>query len=160
MGDGPTNRFGYETSETHFVELATAWKEDYPNTEHYFAFQIWPKACAMGFDGSDNRLREVQRRTPHRISRMPAGEMPSDKHLEIEEGFAEGNRVSLKLKFPWVTKDKERSLLTYVYSQHWRQDRSACRISPTDRRDRKLRAECSWERGTAMQGGKIGKFSA
>ncbi|MBM3967108.1 MAG: DUF2341 domain-containing protein, partial [Planctomycetes bacterium] len=49
--DGPTNRFGYETYETYFVNLASTWKEDYPNIEHYFAFQIWPKACAMGFDG-------------------------------------------------------------------------------------------------------------
>ena len=198
--DGPTNRFGYETYETHFVDLAAAWKEDYPNTEHYFAFQIWPKACAMGFDGSDNRLREVQRRLPRLFSNMsivstlgihpPGGcHYPADgysqfarimlpvveqkiygspiegsttspnlqnarwgdaerqtlelifdssmkwnercvdqffigdKHLEIEEGFAEGNRVSLKLKFPWVTKDKERSLLTYVDSQRWGQDR-------------------------------------
>jgi hypothetical protein len=44
--DGPTNRFGYETYEPFFVSLAAAWKEDYPNIEHYFAFQIWPKACA------------------------------------------------------------------------------------------------------------------
>lgn len=68
--DGPTNRFGYETYESFFVQLAASWKEDYPNTEHYFAFQIWPKACAMGFDGSDNRLREVQRRLPGLFSNL------------------------------------------------------------------------------------------
>ena len=68
--DGPTNRFGYETYEPFFVSLAAAWKEDYPNIEHYFAFQIWPKACSMGFDGSDNRLRDVQRRLPNLFSNL------------------------------------------------------------------------------------------
>lgn len=68
--DGPTNRFGYETYEPFFVSLASAWKDDYPNIEHYFAFQIWPKACAMGFDGSDNRLRDVQRRLPNLFSNL------------------------------------------------------------------------------------------
>lgn len=31
---------------------------------HYYVFQIWPKACAMGVNGSDNKLREVQRQLP------------------------------------------------------------------------------------------------
>jgi len=198
--DGPTNRFGYETYETHFVDLAAAWKEDYPNTEHYFAFQIWPKACAMGFDGSDNRLREVQRRLPRLFSNMsivstlgihpPGGchypadgysqfarimlpvveqkiygspiegsttspnlqnarwgdakrqtlelifDSPmnwnercvdqffiGDEQLEIDAGGAEGDRVTLRLKFPWTAKDEKPSLLTYVDSQSWSQDR-------------------------------------
>jgi hypothetical protein len=198
--DGPANRFGYETYESYFVELAAAWKEDYPNTEHYFAFQIWPKACAMGFDGSDNRLRDVQRRLPRLFSNMsmvstlgiqppggchyPAegygqfarimipvleqriygshveGSVTSpniqkarwgdakrqtlelifdspmnwnercvdqffigDERLEIDAGGAEGDRVTLRLKFPWTAKDEKPSLLTYVDSQSWSQDR-------------------------------------
>jgi hypothetical protein len=43
------------------VELAAAWKEDYPNIQHYYVFQIWPRSCSMGVNGSDNMLREVQR---------------------------------------------------------------------------------------------------
>ncbi len=59
--DGPTGGFGWETYRQYFIELAAAWKQDYPNIQHYYVFQIWPKACAMGINGSDNRLREVQR---------------------------------------------------------------------------------------------------
>ncbi len=47
-----------------------AWKQDYPNVQHYYMLQIWPKACGMGFDGSDSRLREVQRTLPTAFSRM------------------------------------------------------------------------------------------
>ncbi len=68
--DGPTGGYGYETYRQYFVDLAASWKEDYPNVEHYYAFQIWPKACAMGVDGSDNRLREVQRTLPRLFSNL------------------------------------------------------------------------------------------
>src|SRR5581483_6637478 len=59
--DGPTGGYGWETYRQYFIELAAAWKQDYPNIQHYYVFQIWPQACAMGSNGSDNRLREVQR---------------------------------------------------------------------------------------------------
>ena len=68
--DGPTGGYGWETYAQYFVELAGAWKEDYPNLRHYYVFQIWPQACAMGVDGSDNRLREVQRRLPSLFSNL------------------------------------------------------------------------------------------
>jgi len=68
--DGPTGKFGYETYANFFVDLAGSWKEDYPNVQAYYLFQIWPKACAMGVDGSDNRLREVQRTLPRRFSNL------------------------------------------------------------------------------------------
>lgn len=68
--DGPTGGFGYETYRQYFVDLAASWKEDYPNIQHYYTFQIWPKACAMGIDGSDNRLREVQRTLPRLFSNL------------------------------------------------------------------------------------------
>jgi len=60
--DGPSGGFGWETYRQNFHELAGAWKQDYPNLQQMYVFQIWPKACAMGIRGSDNRLREVQRR--------------------------------------------------------------------------------------------------
>jgi arylsulfatase A-like enzyme len=68
--DGPTGGFGWETYRQYFIDLTAAWKQDFPNLEHYYAFQIWPKSCAMGMDGSDNRLREVQRTLPRFFSKL------------------------------------------------------------------------------------------
>ena len=68
--DGPTGGYGWETYEQFFIDLAAAWKSDYPNIRHYYAFQIWPRACAMGVKDSDNRLREVQRRLPSQFSNL------------------------------------------------------------------------------------------
>lgn len=68
--DGPTGGYGWETYQHYFVEMSAAWKQDYPNLQRYYLFQIWPKACAMGIKGSDNRLREVQRRLPALYSHM------------------------------------------------------------------------------------------
>jgi hypothetical protein len=62
--DGPTGKLGWETYRQFFIDMAGGWKEDFPNIQHIYVFQIWPKACAMGIDGSDNRLREVQRNLP------------------------------------------------------------------------------------------------
>jgi hypothetical protein len=59
--DGPTGGFGWENYRNLFFDLTAAWKQDFPNISRYYVFQIWPKSCAMGIDGSDNRLREVQR---------------------------------------------------------------------------------------------------
>lgn len=68
--DGPSGGFGWETYRQLFIELAASWKEDFPNVQHHHMFQIWPKACAMGFEGSDNRLREVQRQLPGAFSNL------------------------------------------------------------------------------------------
>jgi hypothetical protein len=68
--DGPTGKFGWETYRQYFVDMYSGWREDYPNIEHVYVFQIWPKACAMGVDGSDNMLREVQRTLPSAIANL------------------------------------------------------------------------------------------
>ncbi|MFO0864998.1 MAG: sialate O-acetylesterase [Gemmataceae bacterium] len=68
--DGPTGGYGWETYRQYFIDLAAAWKTDYPNIQHYYVFQIWPKSCAMGIHGSDNRLREVQRQLPTAFSNL------------------------------------------------------------------------------------------
>ena len=68
--DGPSGGYGWESYRQYFIDLTAAWKQDFPNLEHYYAFQIWPKSCAMGMDGSDNRLREVQRTLPHFFSKL------------------------------------------------------------------------------------------
>ena len=68
--DGPTGGYGYETYRQFFIDLAASWKDDYPNIRQYCVFQIWPKSCAMGIRGSDNRLREVQRNLPRWFSHL------------------------------------------------------------------------------------------
>jgi len=68
--DGPDGGFGWETYRKYFIDLAAAWKQDYPNVQHYYLFQIWPKSCSMGINGSDNVLREVQRALPSCFSNM------------------------------------------------------------------------------------------
>jgi len=68
--DGPDGGFGWETYRKYFIDLAASWKLDYPNIQHYYIFQIWPRSCSMGVNGSDNRLREVQRILPSCFSSM------------------------------------------------------------------------------------------
>jgi hypothetical protein len=69
--DGPTGGYGWETYQQFFVDMSAAWKVDYPNIQHYYVFQIWPNACAMGGQqGSGDRLREVQRTLPRLYSNM------------------------------------------------------------------------------------------
>jgi hypothetical protein len=41
--DGPTGGYGWETYRQLFISMAGAWKEDYPNIQHYYVFQIWPE---------------------------------------------------------------------------------------------------------------------
>ncbi len=68
--DGPTGGYGWETYRQYFIQLAASWKQDFPNIQHYYVFQIWPRACSMGINGSDNRLREVQRNLPTAFSNL------------------------------------------------------------------------------------------
>jgi len=68
--DGPTGGYGWETYQQYFIGMSAAWKQDYPNIQHYYIFQIWPKSCSMGVNGSDNVLREVQRTLPSCFSNM------------------------------------------------------------------------------------------
>ena len=103
--DGPTGRFGWETYQQYFVDMAAAWKQDYPNIQHYYIFQIWPKACAMGINGSDNMLREVQRILPSYFSNMGIMSTlgikpPGDCHYPIE-----GYEEIARLIFPLVERD-------------------------------------------------------
>jgi hypothetical protein len=67
---GPTGQYGWETYQQYFVDMSAAWKQDYPNIQHYYIFQIWPRSCSMTENGSDNMLREVQRTLPDLFSNM------------------------------------------------------------------------------------------
>ncbi len=95
--DGPTGGYGYETYRNYFVDLSAAWKEDYPNVQNYYLFQIWPKSCAMGINGSDNQLREVQRTLPALYSNLSIMSTlgikpPGGCHFPAE-GYAEFARL-------------------------------------------------------------------
>ena len=91
--DGPTGRFGWETYRQYFVEMAAAWKEDYPNIRNYYVFQIWPRSCSMGVNGSDNMLREVQRTLARDFSNLSVmstlGIKPPGPAHYPPEGYAE-----------------------------------------------------------------------
>ncbi len=67
--DGPGGGYGWETYQQYFLEMAAAWKEDFPNIQHYYLFQIWPNSCSMG-SGHGDMLREVQRSLPRLYSNM------------------------------------------------------------------------------------------
>jgi hypothetical protein len=68
---GPTGKFGWETYHEYFADMAAAWKQDFPNIQHYYVFQIWPNSCAMGGKfGSGDMLREKQRTLPYLYSNM------------------------------------------------------------------------------------------
>jgi len=69
--DGPTGGFGWETYHAFFIEMAAAWKQDFPNVQQYYVFQIWPNSCAMGGRfGSGDMLREKQRTLPQLFSNL------------------------------------------------------------------------------------------
>ena len=100
--DGPSGGYGWENYHQYFVDLAATWKQDYPNIQHYYIFQIWPLSCSMGRNGSDNRLREVQRRLPESFSNMS---IMSTLGIEPEGGChypAEGYAIFAKLIAPLV----------------------------------------------------------
>lgn len=97
--DGPTGGFGWETYRDYFIDLAAAWKQDYPNVRRYYAFQIWPKACSMGVNGSDNKLREVQRSLPRYFANLSVlstvGIKPPGGCHFPREGYAQFARLLL-----------------------------------------------------------------
>lgn len=102
--DGPTGGFGWEGYRDYFIQLVAGWRMDYPNAAHVHVFQIWPKACAMGVDGSDNVLREVQRRLPSAVTDLTVLatlgiEPPGGCHYP-----AEGYAAMARLVIPVVEK--------------------------------------------------------
>lgn len=85
--DGPDNCFGCDTYRQYFIDLAAAWKEDYPNIRNYYLFQIWPNACGQGGNGASDRLRDVQRQLPRYfsgLSVMPTLAFPSGENCHFK----------------------------------------------------------------------------
>jgi hypothetical protein len=69
--DGPTGGYGWETYQQLFIDMSAGWKQDFPNVQHYYVFQIWPNSCSMGGNqGSGDMLREKQRTLPRLYSNM------------------------------------------------------------------------------------------
>ncbi len=67
----PAGDYDWKSYQEYFVELSSAWKQDFPNVQHYYVFQIWPNACSMsGNSGCGNMIREIQRRLPRLYSNM------------------------------------------------------------------------------------------
>lgn len=66
---GPDGGYGWETYQQYFVAMSAAWKQDFPNVQHYYLYQIFPNACSMG-NGNGDMLREVQRTLPRLYSNM------------------------------------------------------------------------------------------
>lgn len=71
QGSGaPTGDYNWKSYQDYFVEMSAAWKEDFPNIQNYYIFQIWPSGCNMGGTNAGDMLLEVQRTLPRLFSKM------------------------------------------------------------------------------------------
>ncbi|MEI7911912.1 MAG: DUF2341 domain-containing protein [Verrucomicrobiota bacterium] len=67
----PTGDYDWKSYEAYFIALSAAWKQDFPNLQHYYVFQIWPNACSMaGNSGGGDMIREIQRGLPRLYSNL------------------------------------------------------------------------------------------
>ena len=67
---GASGGYGWENYQKHFTNMTANWKQDYPNIQHYYIFQIWPNSCLMGGTKHSDKLRDVQRLLPRLYSNM------------------------------------------------------------------------------------------
>ena len=67
---GASGGYGWENYQKHFTNMTANWKQDYPNIQHYYTFQIWPNSCQMGGSKHSDKLRDVQRLLPRLYSNM------------------------------------------------------------------------------------------
>ncbi len=66
----PTGNYDYLGYQSYFMSMSGAWKQDFPNLQHYYIFQIYPNACAIGGNYWSDMIREVQRELPNLFSSM------------------------------------------------------------------------------------------
>ena len=86
--DGPTGGFGCETYRQYFLDMAAGWKQDYPNIQHYYLFQIWPKIVLHGHQRIGQPPAEVQRTLPDAFTTpasCPPWESPR-RHVPLPAG--------------------------------------------------------------------------
>jgi len=99
--DGPDGGYGWETYQQYFVDMSAAWKQDMPNLQHYYLYQIWPNACSQGGTLQSDRLRDVQRRLPRLYSHMSVmstlGIKPEGGCHYPAAGYAEMARLMIPL---------------------------------------------------------------
>jgi hypothetical protein len=70
--NSPTGDEDWKTYQPYFIDLAAAWKSDYPNLQSYYVFQFWPNSCAMGGTHAGDMTGEMIRTLPTLFSRMRA----------------------------------------------------------------------------------------
>ncbi len=68
--NSPTGEEDWKTYQQYFIDLAGAWKTDYPNLQNYYVFQFWPNSCSMGGTPAGDMTGEVIRTLPTLFSRM------------------------------------------------------------------------------------------
>lgn len=68
--DSPTGDEDWKTYQQYFIDLAAAWKSDYPNLQNYYVFQFWPNSCGMGGRHAGDMTGEVIRTLPMLFSRL------------------------------------------------------------------------------------------
>ena len=66
----PTGDYDWKSYQQYFVDLSAAWKQDYPNVQNYYVYQVWPSGCNMGATYAGDMLLEVQRSLPFLYSNM------------------------------------------------------------------------------------------
>lgn len=66
----PTGDYDWKSYQQYFVDLSAAWKQDYPNVQHYYVYQVWPSGCNMGATHAGDMLLDVQRSLPFLYSNM------------------------------------------------------------------------------------------
>jgi hypothetical protein len=64
----PTGDYDYVSYQRYFMDMAAGWKQNFPNLQHYYVFQVWPLPCSMGPKGE--QLREAQRTLPRLFSNL------------------------------------------------------------------------------------------
>ncbi len=64
----PTGDWNYKSYQQYFINMAAAWKQDYPNIRNYYVYQVWPLPCSMG--PKDDGIREAQRTLPRLFSNL------------------------------------------------------------------------------------------
>ena len=88
---GATGAYGWVNYQDYFLSLTAAWKQDYPNINHFYIHQIWPGACGARSIEND-RLREIQRRLPEQFSNLSImstlGIRPGGGCHYLPEGYA------------------------------------------------------------------------
>ena len=98
---GPSGTYGWVNYQAYFTRMAGAWKQDYPNIQHYYMFQIWPGACGT-VPVANDRLRNAQRTLPTQFSNMSImstlGIRPGSGCHYTPEGY----RVMAHLMLPLV----------------------------------------------------------